>query len=137
LVRHLPRIFLLALLALPAVAHAAVQVTGADGQGLTLAAPAKRIVALAPDLVEMVFDVDAGNTLVGAVDYSDYPEAAKSLPRVGDAFRVDLERLVALKPDLVLVWEGRPWWISSGRSSSRCFPSAPMSSTTSARTWRP
>jgi len=106
LVRHLPRIFLLALLALPAVAHAAVQVTGADGQGLTLAAPAKRIVALAPDLVEMVFDVDAGNTLVGAVDYSDYPEAAKSLPRVGDAFRVDLERLVALKPDLVLVWEG-------------------------------
>jgi iron complex transport system substrate-binding protein len=106
LVKVLTRLLLLALLVQPAVSYAAAQATGADGQGLTLAAPAKRVVALAPDLVEMVFDVDAGNTLVGAVDYSDYPEAAKSLPRVGDAFRVDLERLMALKPDLVLAWEG-------------------------------
>lgn len=100
------RLLLLYLVFAPFAATAAVQVTGADGRTLSLAAPAKRIVALAPDLVEMAYDVDAGNTLVGAVEYSDYPEAAKSLPRVGDAFRVDLERLVALKPDLVLAWEG-------------------------------
>lgn len=104
--RVLYLLILCASFTLPSLACASIQVTGADGQRLVLAAPATRIVALAPDLVEMVFDVDAGNTLVGAVDYSDYPEAAKHLPRVGDAFRVDLERLAALKPDMVLAWEG-------------------------------
>jgi iron complex transport system substrate-binding protein len=100
------RPLLLCLVLAPFAASAAVQVAGSDGRTLSLAAPARRIVALAPDLVEMVYDVDAGAALVGAVEYSDYPETAKNLPRVGDAFRVDLERLVALKPDLVLAWRG-------------------------------
>ena len=70
---------------------------------------AQRIVTLAPSLTEFVFAVGAGERLVGTVDYSDYPAAAQSIPRVGDAFRVDYEMLSRLQPDLVLVWEsGNP-----------------------------
>ena len=65
---------------------------------------AHRIVALAPNLAELVYAAGAGEYLVGTVDYADYPEAAKSVPRVGDALHVDYERLLALKPDLILVW---------------------------------
>ena len=93
-------------LALPFAASAAIVVTGADNQTITLAAPATRVVSLAPDLTELVYDVGAGADMVGADTYSNYPVAAKKLPRIGDAFRVDLERLLALKPDLILAWQG-------------------------------
>ncbi|MCJ7556158.1 MAG: cobalamin-binding protein [Gammaproteobacteria bacterium] len=71
-----------------------------------LAEPATRVVALAPNLAEMVYQAGAGDTLVGVVAYSDFPEQVKSLPGVGDAFRVDFEQLAALNPDLVLAWGG-------------------------------
>jgi iron complex transport system substrate-binding protein len=67
---------------------------------------AHRIVSLAPHLTELAYAAGAGDQLVGTVLYSDYPEAARALPRIGDAFRVDLERLLALRPTLVLVWDG-------------------------------
>lgn len=70
----------------------------------TASAAARRIVTLAPNLTELAYAAGAGELLVGAVMYSDYPEAARRLPRVGDAFRVDNERLLALQPDLVLAW---------------------------------
>lgn len=63
-----------------------------------------RIVSLAPHLTELVYAAGGGDTLVGTVEFSDFPEAARSLPRVGDAWRVDLERLLALHPDIVLTW---------------------------------
>ncbi len=63
-----------------------------------------RIVSLAPHLTELSYAAGAGGNLVGTVEYSDYPEAALSLPRVGDAWRVDLERLLLLRPDVVLAW---------------------------------
>lgn len=73
------------------------------------ASAVKRIVALAPHLTELVYSAGAGERLVGVVAWSDYPPAALSLPLVGDAFRVDLERLAQLEPDLVLAWEsGNP-----------------------------
>lgn len=68
------------------------------------AAVAQRVVTLAPNLTELVFAAGAGDRLVGADLYSDYPEAAKSIARIGDAFRVDSERVLALRPDLVLAW---------------------------------
>jgi iron complex transport system substrate-binding protein len=61
-------------------------------------------VSLAPHLTELVYAAGAGELLVGAVEYSDYPEAARSVPRIGDAWRVDMERLLALRPDVVLTW---------------------------------
>jgi iron complex transport system substrate-binding protein len=73
------------------------------------AAPAQRIVSLAPHLTELAFTAGAGDRIVATVEYSNHPDAARNLPRIGDAFRVDLERLVALQPDAVLVWEsGNP-----------------------------
>lgn len=73
------------------------------------AAPPQRIVSLAPHLTELAFTAGAGDRIVATVEYSDHPAAARKIPRIGDAFRVDLERLVALRPDAVLVWEsGNP-----------------------------
>jgi len=68
------------------------------------AAPAPRIVSLAPHRTESTYAAGAGAALVGTVEYSDYPAAARSLPRVGDGWRVDLERVLALRPDVVLAW---------------------------------
>ena len=60
--------------------------------------------SLAPHLTELVYAAGAGDLLVGVVEYSDYPTEARSLPRIGDAWRVDMERLLALQPDIVLTW---------------------------------
>ena len=66
--------------------------------------PAQRIVALSPHLTELAFAAGAGPKLVGVVEFSDHPAQARALPRVGDAFRLDLEALAAVKPDLILGW---------------------------------
>lgn len=64
----------------------------------------ERIVSLAPNLTELAFAAGAGARVVGTVEYSDEPAQARTLPRVGDAFRVDIERILALRPDLVIAW---------------------------------
>jgi iron complex transport system substrate-binding protein len=74
------------------------------GNGVRLAGPASRIVSLAPHLTELLYAAGAGARLVGAVDYSDYPEAAKALPRVGSDAQINLESVLALRPDLVVAW---------------------------------
>ena len=75
------------------------------GKTLALARPAQRIIAIAPNLVELTFAAGAGSRLVGVARYSDFPPAVRGIPQVGDAVNVDLERIVALKPDLVLAWQ--------------------------------
>jgi iron complex transport system substrate-binding protein len=52
-----------------------------------------------------VYTAGAGDRLVGAVEYSDFPAASRLLPRVGDAFRLDYEAIASLKPDLILGWQ--------------------------------
>ena len=64
----------------------------------------RRIITLAPHLTELVYAAGAGDRLVGVVEYSDFPPQAENLPRVGDSFRLDHERVASLAPDLVLVW---------------------------------
>ena len=66
--------------------------------------PASRIITLSPHLTELVYSTGAGDRLVGAVEYSDFPSAALALPRIGDAFRLDYEAIIGLDPDLVLAW---------------------------------
>lgn len=83
----------------------AVTLTDDRGRVLTLERPAERIVSLAPNLTELLFEAGAGDRLVGAVAYSDYPPAARRLPRVGEAGRIDIERIVVLQPDLVVAWK--------------------------------
>ena len=94
------------LLAAPAAGAALLDDRGVQ---VSLDAPPRRIVALSPHLVEIAYAAGAGPMLAAAVRYSDYPEAARQLPRVGDASRIDLERMRALAPDLVLGWKsGNP-----------------------------
>ncbi len=80
------------------------QVNDYWGRPVSLAAPARRIIALSPHATENVFSAGAGEYLLAAVDYSDYPEAARTLPRVGSFHAVSLERIAALEPDLIIVW---------------------------------
>ncbi len=94
----------LTLLALAAPARAEVVVPDDDGRPVRLPAAARRIVSLAPHVTELLFAAGAGDRVVATVRYGDYPEAAKALPVVGDAHSLDLERIVALKADLVVVW---------------------------------
>lgn len=82
----------------------AVTVTDDSGKTITLGKPAKRVVTLAPSLTEMVFAAGAGDALVATVEYSDYPAAAKKVPRIGNYESISLERLLAYKPDLILAW---------------------------------
>lgn len=90
-------------------AHAEIVVQDDVGQAVRLAAPARRIVSLAPHITENLYAAGAGAYIVGVVDYSDYPPAAKKLPHVGSHDRLDLEAILALKPDLVIAWEsGNP-----------------------------
>ncbi len=67
--------------------------------------PPQRVVTLAPSLIELVFAAGGGASLVGTSALSDYPPAARAIPRVGDAGRLDVERVIALRPDLVLIWQ--------------------------------
>ncbi len=97
-------IFSLLACALASHAGAAITVHDDDGKPVTLQKPAQRIIALAPHVTEMLFAAGGGERIVGAVSYSDYPEAAKRIPNVGDNRQVDLERVIALKPDLLVVW---------------------------------
>ena len=84
---------------------AAISVVDDAGHRVTLAAPAQRIISLAPHVTELLYAAGAGERIVGAVSYSDYPEAAKKLPRVGSYNAFDLEAIVALQPDLIVAWQ--------------------------------
>ncbi|MFT6387667.1 MAG: iron complex transport system substrate-binding protein [Cellvibrionaceae bacterium] len=82
------------------------------GEKLTFNKPIKRIVAMAPHIVENIFSAGAGDLLVGVVDYSNYPEAAKNITNVGAIQGSSIESILALNPDLVIGW-------ASGHSSNR------------------
>ncbi len=89
-----------------AVGTAGAEIAVKDDTGATvrLAQPAQRIVTLAPHMAETLYAAGAGDKLVGTVEYSDYPESVKAIPRVGGYSRLDLEAIAALKPDLIIAW---------------------------------
>ena len=92
---------------LPAAAGA--QVVDDLGRQIELAQPARRIVSLAPHLTELLFSAGAGERIVGTVDYSDYPEPAKRIPRIGSYSHVSIEAVTVLQPDLIVAWQtGNP-----------------------------
>ncbi|MFY0665318.1 MAG: cobalamin-binding protein [Natronospirillum sp.] len=100
------RIIALVLLAstLSPLVAADIRVTDDDANVITLSQPAQRVVSLVPHATELMFEVGAGHLVVGAAEYSNYPEAAKAIPRVGDYFALNLEAILALQPDLILAW---------------------------------
>lgn len=91
--------------AVAAASHAGpVAVTDATGAVIELPAPARRVVSLAPSATELLFAAGAGARVVAVTAPADWPPAAARLPRVGDARGLDLERIVALQPDLAVAW---------------------------------
>ena len=89
--------------------QAAITVTDDAGRQVLLEQPARRIVSLAPYLSELLFAAGAGKAVVGVSEFSDYPEAATAVTRVGGGNGLDLEVILALQPDLVLAWQsGNP-----------------------------
>jgi len=97
-----PLALLAMLIALPA--SASVTVTDDAGRTVTLPAPAQRIVSLAPSITDALFAAGAGPYVVGTTRYSDHPADAKHIAIIGDATMLDLERIVGLKPDVIVVW---------------------------------
>lgn len=106
----------------PPSALAAIDVRDDTGKTVRLAAPAARIVSLAPHVTELLFAAGAGGHLVAATRYSDYPPEATQLPRVGDAHAIDLERILALKPDLVVAWSSGNNQTEVGRIAGAGIP---------------
>ncbi|WP_444848116.1 cobalamin-binding protein [Duganella caerulea] len=86
-------------------AHAGVTVRDDAGNSVTVARPAQRVIAMAPHITELLFAAGGGERVVGVMNYSDYPEAAKRLPLVGSNATIDMERVLALRPDLLVVWK--------------------------------
>lgn len=85
-------------------AQAQIVVVDDAGETVRLERPARRIVSLAPHVTEQLFAAGAGARVVGAVEYSDYPPEARRIPRVGDNRAIDIERVLAMKPDLIVAW---------------------------------
>jgi iron complex transport system substrate-binding protein len=90
--------------ALPAGAQT-LSIRDDRGVAVSLSQPARRIVSLAPHATELAFAAGAGSYVVGVTAFSDYPPAAKRIPSLGDAGKVDIERILALRPDLVIAWQ--------------------------------
>jgi len=89
---------------LPVFPAWAVDVVDDSGRRVSLEDTAQRILTLAPHAAELAFAAGAGARVLGTVSYSDFPEAAKDIPRIGDAARLDRERILSLAPDLVIAW---------------------------------
>lgn len=99
------RLLAFAIIAGAAAGTHALQVTDDRGITISLERPAQRMVSLAPHLAEMVFAAGAGASLAGVSSFSRHPTEAAWLPVVASHGRVDIERLIALRPDLVLAWQ--------------------------------
>jgi iron complex transport system substrate-binding protein len=84
-------------------------VTDQVGRTLTIPENPTRIIALAPSITEIIYDLGQEKKLVGVTQFSTYPPEAESLPRVGSYIRLDIEKIISLKPDLCLATkDGNP-----------------------------
>lgn len=97
------------LLAQPTSFDFALRVVDDDNNPVQLQQPAKRIVSLAPSMTELLFSLGVGERIVGVMAYSDFPPQAQDLPVVGRHDMLDMERIIALQPDLIVAWRsGNP-----------------------------
>lgn len=99
---------ILALVGARVLAAATPSVSVVDDTGRTLVLPQvpQKIVSIAPGATEMLFAAGAGKQVIATVEFSDEPIEARRVPRIGDSNAIDVERVVALRPDVVVVWEG-------------------------------
>lgn len=93
-----------ALAGAPAIHAAPLVLTDDLGNRVELSSPPERIISLAPHLTEMLFELGVPEKIIATVAHSDFPAAARQIPRLGDAFSLSIESVVALSPDLILAW---------------------------------
>ena len=105
--RHLPvfSTVLSALLIIAPFADAQINVLDSENRTVSMEQPASRIISLAPYITELFFELGAQNKLVATSEYSDYPPEAENIERIGGYNSINLERIVALDPDLIIFWE--------------------------------
>ncbi len=96
--------YFLLLLFSSAATASTIMVEDFIGRTVTLTAPANRIVALAPHIVENLYSAGAGEKIVGVVSYSNYPLQAKQIQQVGSYNAFSVETIASLKPDLIVMW---------------------------------
>jgi len=109
--RYITIVFMMTVLPLISEGSPSVAKTITDQLGRHVAVPDKpqRVVSLAPSITEIVFALDQGHRLQGVTTYSDFPPEAVKLPKVGSYVHLDLEKIVALKPDLcIAIKDGNP-----------------------------
>ena len=98
-----------AVLCLPTLHSSAKTVSDQLGRNILVPDKPRRIVSLAPSITEIVFALEQEHRLVGVTRYSDYPPEAAKIPKVGSYVRLDIERIVALNPDLCIATkDGNP-----------------------------
>src|SRR5213595_1989849 len=85
-----------------------IAVTDDAGRRVTLAAPARRVVSLLPSFTEILFEIGAGDRLVGRTAWCDYPPEALTVPSVGDGMPPSVEAVAARHPDLVVLYRSGP-----------------------------
>ena len=67
------------------------------------------IIALSPHIVEMLYDIGAGEQIIGTTSFADYPEQAKNIPIIGNYLRLQIEKVISLQPDYIIAWKtGNP-----------------------------
>ena len=107
MIRSFALFTLLAVASIPALpADGSITVVDDAGRQVTLSRIPQRIVSIAPGATEMLFAAGAGSHVIATVEFSDEPAEAKNVPRIGDSNAVDVEQVVALRPDVVVIWEG-------------------------------
>lgn len=84
---------------------ASIEVIDFSGEVVKLDQPAKKIVALAPHIVENIYSAGAGDHLIGVIEHSDFPEEAKTLDIVGSYTTINHEQILKLNPDLIIAWQ--------------------------------
>ena len=92
-----------------AVSAGTTTVTDLLGRQIEVATSPARVIALAPNITEIVFALGQGQRLVGVTQFSDFPPQATNLPKVGSYVHLDLEKIVALRPELcIAIKDGNP-----------------------------
>jgi len=82
----------------------AIEVVDDTSRLIILEQPAQKIISLSPHITELIYSAGAGEKIIAVDNYSDYPEAAKSITRIGDANHLDIEKIISLQPDLIVAW---------------------------------
>ncbi|MCM1129252.1 MAG: cobalamin-binding protein [Alistipes senegalensis] len=77
-----------------------------DGRLVRFSFPARRIISAAPHITELLYEAGGGGHIAGVTGFSDFPPEARALSLVGDNRQINVERVLALKPDLLIAWRG-------------------------------